>query len=191
MERKIAQAKIATAAAGAVMLFASGVVGYGVVERSIEATLGGGLTGLAAAIMFTLAKVRAWTVDTSAERRRLEEAERRAHDTHTRYIAAHGAQMQEEARRVRDLEAERAALRTRAESERAQFLQELEDERAIIKVKSYLIGVDHGRRGILDPTSEQPGRVVQFPSPAVRDQASTHPADPAAEAVRDRGVARP
>lgn len=185
VDRKTARAKIATAAAGAVMLFASGVVSYGVIGRSIEATIGGGLTGLAAAIMFT---VRAWTMDTSAERRQLKEAERLARDTHTRYIAAHGAQMQEEARRVRDLEAERAQLRARFEAERAQLLQELEDERTVIKVESYLVGVDHGRRGILLPSGEQPGLVVPFPSPTARERATAHPAA-APKSVRDRDVA--
>lgn len=173
------------------MLFTSGVVGYGIVEHDMEASVGGGLCGLAAAAMFTLAKLRAWTVDTSAERRRLEEAERLAHIAETRFIAAQGAQMQEEGRRVRDLEAERAALHARHEAERAQLVQELEDERAQIKIDAYLVGLDHGRRGIVEPSSELPGRLVQFPTPAVRERTTAHPADAAPEAARDRGVARP
>lgn len=173
------------------MLFASGIVSYGIVEHSIEATVGGGFAGLAAAAMLTLAKVRAWTVDTSAERRQLKEAERLAHIAETRFIALQGAQTQEEARRVRDLEAERAALHARYEAERAQLIQELEDERTQIKIDSYLVGHDHGRRGILVPSNEQPGRLVQFPNPAVRERTTSHPADQVPEAARDRGVARP
>ncbi len=190
------RAKIGALAAGLVMLTAAGIVAYGIVEDHVASAIGGGLAGLASAALLILAKVRLWTTDTSAERAALADARRATADEHTRYVAAQGAQMQEHARRMRDLETERAALMAQLQASRVRMHQELEDERASIKIEAYMVGVDHGRRGILDAPLNQPkGQVVQFPSPAdpTRERARAHPADPAMErqATRDRGAARP
>ncbi|MGP3684093.1 hypothetical protein ACTVZO_05165 [Streptomyces sp. IBSNAI002] len=180
------------------MLFAAGVVAYGIVDDHLASSVGGGLAGLAAAALLILAKVRLWTTDTSAERAALAEDRRNAADERNRYVAAQGAQMQEHARRMRDLEAERAALLTQIQAERVRLYEELEDERTTLKITSYLVGVDHGRRGILDAPlgdTQPAGQVVPFPNPAspIRERATAHPADPAPapQAARDRGAGRP
>ncbi|MFF4369686.1 hypothetical protein [Streptomyces sp. NPDC001594] len=170
-----------------------GVVVYGIVANDLARSLGGGITAFTAALLLSLAKMRSWTTDAKAERARLAKALQAADDERTRYVAAQGAQMQEESRRIRDLEAERIALRAQADVERARLLQELEDERAQIQIDAYLTGVDHGRRGILNASPARPGRVVQFPTPGIRERATGHPADPSPvqEAEFDRDAGHP
>ncbi|MFD8577217.1 hypothetical protein ACFV1H_18030 [Streptomyces virginiae] len=191
------RAKFGALTAGLVMLIAAGIVAYGIVEDHIASAIGGGLAGLTSAALLILAKVRLWTTDTSAERAALAAARREAADEHSRYLAAQGAQMAEHDRRMRDLEAERATLHAQLQAKRVRLQQELDDDRASIKIDAYLIGVDHGRRGIHDSFSQpqQEGQVVQFPNPAspTRERATSHPAD-AAQArptARDREVGRP
>lgn len=191
------RAKFGALAAGLVMLIAAGVVAYGIVEDHTASAIGGGLAGLTSAALLILAKVRLWTTDTSAEREALAAARREAADEHNRYLAAQGAQMAEHDRRMRDLEAERAALHAQLQAKRVRLHQEIDDERASIKIEAYLVGVDHGRRGIHDDSFRQhqpEGQVVQFPGPAspTRER-TTHPADAAREvpAARDREVGRP
>jgi F0F1-type ATP synthase epsilon subunit len=179
------------------MLIAAGVVAYGIVEDHTASAIGGGLAGLTSAALLILAKVRLWTTDTSAEREALAAARREAADERNRYLAAQGAQMAEHDRRMRDLEAERAALHAQLQAKRVRLHQEIDDELASIKIEAYLVGVDHGRRGIHDASFDQPqpeGQVVQFPGPAGPARERTiHPADAAREApaARDREVGRP
>lgn len=197
MHDTAARAKIGALTAGLVMLFAAGVVAYGIVEDHIASSIGGGLAGLTSAALLILAKVRLWTTDTSAERAALAAARRDATDEHARYIAAQGAQIAEHDRRMRDLEAERAALHSQLRAERVRLHQETDDERADIKIQAYLAGLDHGRRGVVDTTTQQQheGRIVPFPGPATptRERATAHPADAAqaAPTARDREVGRP
>lgn len=208
MDQAITRAKMAAAAAGAVMTAAIGVVVYGVVEVNIAAAVGGGFATLAFATLLGVAKIRSWTVDTSAERAQLASAQQQAEDERTRYVAAQGALTQERSRMVRDFEAEAAALRRESEvfkaavlkdleAEKTVFLQQLEDERDAIKIESYEVGVIHGCSGIFDvsPKTAEAGKIVKFPIPAgpqvSRQGATAHPADEAPEAARDRGVARP
>ncbi|MFD3802589.1 hypothetical protein ACFWTC_02945 [Streptomyces sp. NPDC058619] len=195
MEQAITRAKLAAVAAGAVMLFTSGIVAYGIVEKSIEASVGGGLAGLAAAAMLTLAKVRVWTVDTSAERRQLEEASRRAHDTQTRYLAVEAAFTEEHRRRVRDLEAERLRLQRQYEVAKRELEDRFEARREALIVESMGIGVELYLKGLLDgpEASSSEAKIMAFPVPEqqMRERATAHPADPATQEARDRGVARP
>ncbi|MFJ3923083.1 hypothetical protein [Streptomyces sp. NPDC090022] len=191
------RAKIGALAAGLVMLFAAGIVAYGIVEDHIASAIGGGLAGLTSAALLILAKVRLWTTDTSAERAALVAARRETAAEYARYLAAQGALVAEQDRRVRDLEAERAALHAQLQAARVRLLQDVEDQRASIQVDAYLVGLDHGRRGLVDSTfkRQSQGQVVPFPSPAspTRERATAHPADAAQElpAARDREAGRP
>ncbi|MGW1939020.1 hypothetical protein [Streptomyces goshikiensis] len=193
MDQTITRAKLAVVAAGSVMLSASGIVAYGVVEQSIAASVGGGFAGLAAAVMLTLAKVRTWTVDTGVERRQLEEAKRQAHDTHTRYVAAEGALTEEHRRRVRDLEAERVHLHQQLEAGKAALEERFEAQREALILASMETGIKLHLAGLLNaPSATAEAKIMPFPGQQVsRERAATHPADPAPEATRDRGAARP
>ncbi|MEW1638590.1 hypothetical protein AB0469_31600 [Streptomyces sp. NPDC093801] len=187
------RARVSALAAGFALVLAVGVVAYGIFANDLARSVGGGVTAFTAALLLSLAKMRSWTTDARAERARLAKSVQAADDQRTRYVAAQGALMEEERRIIRDLEAERVALRAQADVERARLLQELEDERAQIKIDAYLTGVDHGRRGILNETPVQPGRVVQFPRPGMRERATAHPADPSPvqEAAFDRDAGHP
>lgn len=178
------------------MLFSSGIVAYGIVEHSIEATVGGGFAALAAAAMLTLAKVRAWTVDTSAERRQLEDAKRQAHDTHTRYVAAEGALSEEHRRRVRDLEAERMICRQQLEAAKAALEAKYQDRREVLILESMQTAIKLHLDGLLNaPPANPEAKIMPFPTQGMaqptRERTTAHPADQAPEAARDRGVARP
>ncbi|MFD4740553.1 hypothetical protein ACFWNQ_24795 [Streptomyces virginiae] len=178
------------------MTFSSGVVAYGIVEHSMEASVGGGLAGLAASAMLTLAKIRVWTVDTKAERQQLEEATRRAHDTHTRYVAAEGALTEEHRRRVRDLEGERAACLQQVEAAKAALDERYEAQRETLIIESMQTGIKLYLAGLLNaPATAAPeAKIVAFPGQqqqAARARAIAHPADQATEAARDREVGRP
>ncbi|WKD36565.1 hypothetical protein [Streptomyces xanthophaeus] len=177
------------------MTFSSGIVAYGIVEHSMEASVGGGLAGLAASAMLTLAKVRAWTVDTTEERRQLEEAKRQAHDTHTRYVAAEGALEGEHRRRVRDLEGERAALLRQVEAAKADLDDRYEAQREALIIESMQTGIKLYLAGLLNaPATAPEAKIMPFPGQqqqAARARATGHPADQAPEAARDREVGRP
>lgn len=189
MEETITRAKLAAVGAGSAMLFASGIVAYGIVEHSIEATVGGGFAALAAAAMLTLAKVRAWTVDTRAERQQLE-------DTRTRYLANEVALHGEHNRRVRDLEAERVMCHRQLEAAKAALIEEFEAKREELIVECMEAGVQVYLKRIRTKEVATPeAKIMPFPAQGAaqpaRERATAHPADAAPEAARDRGVARP
>lgn len=185
------RAKIAAAGSGAVMTFSAGIVAYGIVDSNVPASIGGGLAGLAAATMMALAKMRAWAVDTSADRRKLDDALRAAHDERTRYVALGAAQQEEYKRRLRDLEGDRARLRADHEAAKAVLQDRYEDQREQLIVESMETGVRLYLAGLLHAPKQPPGDVVPFRLRQRGVAATSHPADQAPQAVRDREVGRP
>ncbi|MCX5197175.1 hypothetical protein OOK31_25310 [Streptomyces sp. NBC_00249] len=177
------------------MTFSAGIVAYGIVDSSIAASVGGGLAGVVAAAMMALAKARAWAVDTSAERRRLDDALQQASDERTRYLALGVAQREEHRRRIRDLEAERACLQQRFEAEKAALEDDFASrhEQLIVEATETALRLYHA--GLLSaPTHTAEAQIVPFPQQQpTRARATEHPADPTPgrEATRDRGAARP
>ncbi|MFE3578776.1 hypothetical protein [Streptomyces vinaceus] len=175
------------------MTFSAGIVAYGIVDSNIPAATGGGLVGLAAATMMALAKVRAWAVDTSAERRKLDDALQAANDERTRYIALGVAQREEHKRRLRDLEGDRARLRADHEAARVTLQDRYEDQRETLIVESMETGVRLYLAGLLTAPQQVAGDIVPFRLRQRGEAPAVHPADAtqAAPAARDREVGRP
>jgi hypothetical protein len=187
------RAKAAAAAAGAVMTFSAGIVAYGIVDSNIPASTGGGLVGLAAAAMMGLAKMRAWAVDTSAERSQLTEAIRQAEIEQTRYAAAQGALEEEYRRRHRDLEGERARCQHQVTATKAALDEQYEARREALIVKSMEIGIRLHLAGLLDaPTETVEAKILRLPGqqPA-RVRTTAHPADAATQPAREREARHP
>ncbi|MFJ1865480.1 hypothetical protein ACIOD1_12695 [Streptomyces sp. NPDC088097] len=188
------RARIAAAGAGAAMTFSTGILAYGIVDSSIPASVGGGLAGLAAAGMMGLAKLRAWTVDTSAERRQLADSVRQAQNEETRYVAAQGAQAEEHRRRLRDIEGDRVRQEQHFIAAKAAMEADFEARREALIIESMATGIRLHLAGLLNaPTEAVEAKILRLPGQQqpVRERATAHPADQAPEAVRDRGVARP
>lgn len=175
------------------MTFSAGIVAYGIVDSNIPASTGGGLVAIAAAAMMGLAKMRAWAVDTSAERRQLAEERQQAINEQTRYVAAQGAQDDEFSRRLRDLEGERARGQMQLTAAKAALDEEYQNRRDALIIEGMEIGIRLYLKGLLDaPSDASEAKIMPFPAQQhVREPATAHPADQAPEAARDRGAARP
>ncbi|MFB6809468.1 hypothetical protein [Streptomyces sp. NPDC056387] len=173
------------------MTFSAGIVAYGIADTSVPASVGGGLVGLAAATMMALAKMRAWAVDTSAERRKLDEAIQQATDERTRYIAAQSAQEEEHRRRLRDLEADRARVQHQLTAAKAALDEQFEARREKLIVSSMETAIRLHLAGLLDAPAETPdATILHLPGKQpVRERATAHPADP--QLVREREARHP
>ncbi|MEU9000477.1 hypothetical protein [Streptomyces sp. NPDC048551] len=184
---------MAAAVAGAAMTFSAGVVAYGIADSNITAATGGGLVALAAAAMMSLAKMRAWTVDTSAERRQLAEALRQAQNEETRYVAAQGAQAEEHRRRLRDLEGDRARFEQHLIAAKAALEEQFEANREALIVESMELGIRLYRAGLLKaPAEAAEAKILRLPGQQpTRERAAGHPADEVTQPVREREVRHP
>ncbi|MFI8278571.1 hypothetical protein ACIGBH_27595 [Streptomyces sp. NPDC085929] len=173
------------------MTISTGIVAYGIVDSSIPASVGGGLAGIVAAAMMALAKSRIWAVNTSAERRQLEDARQQVNDERTRYVAASAAQRAEHQRCLRDLEGDRAHLKAQAKAAQAAMERRFEDQRERLIVESMETGVRLYLAGLLNAPEQTPGDVVPFRTRQRGERTTAHPADQAPQAARDREVGRP
>ena len=175
------------------MTFSAGIVAYGIADMNIPASVGGGLVGLAAAAMMALAKIRAWAIDTSAERRQLTEAIQQAADERTKYIAAQGAQEEEHRRRLRDLEADRARVQHQLTAARVALDERFEAQRERLIIDSMETGIRLHLAGLLTaPPATPEAKILRLPgAQSTRERATAHPADSIPQPVREREARHP
>ncbi|MEU4947660.1 hypothetical protein [Streptomyces lavendulae] len=176
------------------MTFSAGVVAYGIFDSNVSAATGGGFVALAAAAMMGLAKMRVWAVDTSAERRQLEEALQAARDERIRYVALGVAQQEEHRRCVRDLEAERAGHQRQLAAAKAALEEQFEADREDLIVNATNAAVALAKTGFFDrPIETSEAKILRLPGQQqpVREGAAAHPADEATQPVREREVRHP
>jgi hypothetical protein len=166
--------------AGTVLLGGLSLTLYGVTCDDQARALGGTCLTVTALTAIALVVIRHWIVDTSNERRRLAEAERRTQDEYTSYIALKAALEVEQGRLRQDISAEHAAISERLAVERAKMETDFEDARATVIAETMEATVRMFDGGKFAPTAVGTGTLIPFPQQ-----------EPQRQRAREHGVVGP
>lgn len=168
-----------TARATGIALLAAGLSasGYGVATQATPHSLAGVCLTVTALTLIALTCIRAWIVNTSAERDQLIEARSDAEAERRRYFAAQAALEGEMTRLTRDMAADRARAAAKLLADRTAMEAEFEENRLQLQTEAFRTGVQMERSGMLKPeTPALPTNLIPFPghpSPA-RERTREH-----------------
>jgi hypothetical protein len=154
----------ATAAtAGMILLGGLPLTLYGVIRDDFTRTVGGTCLTITAVIVIALLVIRQWVVNTSNERRRLAEDQRRTQDEYTSYIALKAALVAEQGRLRQDISAESAALTARLAVERSKMEADFEEQKATLISETMEATVRMFHNGKFAPEAAAAGKLIPFP----------------------------
>ncbi len=165
--------------AGTILLGGLALTLYGSIRNNTAHSVSGTcFTGFALTIIVLLI-IRRWVVDTSEERRRLAEDQRRTQDEYASYIAMKAALEVEQGRLRQDISAEHAALGERLAVERQKMEADFEERRAALiseTTEATFMMIHNGRFAPAAPSAT----LIPFPQQ-----------DPQRERAREHGVVHP
>lgn len=168
------------ATAGTILLVGLSVILYGIVRDDLSRSVGGAFLTVTALTFIALAIIRRWIVDTSNERRRLADDQRRTQDEYASYIALKAALEVEQGRLRQDISAEHAALNERLTVERAKMEAEFEERRATLRAETMEATVLMFHNGKFAPGVSAAGKLIPFPQQ-----------EPERQRAREHGVVGP
>lgn len=166
--------------AGTILLGGLTLTLYGSIRDNVAHSVSGTCFTIVAITVIALLIIRRWVVDTSDERRRLAEAERRAQDEYASYIALKAALEVEQGRLRQDISAEHAALNERLAVERAAMQEEFELARTELSNEAMRIAFSWVKGGKVRPPERARTNLIPFPQQ-----------DPQQERAREHEVVHP
>lgn len=149
--------------AGTILLGGLALTTYGAIRNNTAHSLSGTCFTIAAITVIVLLTIRHWVVDTSAERRRLAEDQRRTQDEYASYIALKAALEVEQGRLRQDINAEHAALDERLAAERAAMQEEFELARVELSNEAMRIAFSWVKSGEVRPPERAKTNLIPFP----------------------------
>jgi hypothetical protein len=149
--------------AGTILLGGLTLTLYGAIRDNFAHSLGGACLTITALTVIALVIIRRWIVDTSNERRRLAEDQRRTQDEYASYIALKAALEVEQGRLRQDISAEHAALNERLAVERAKMEADFEERRATLRAETMEATFLMFHNGKFAPGASQTGQLIPFP----------------------------
>lgn len=172
-------------AVGAALVVSAGLasVTYGIAANDLPSAVGGAIFAVCALTLIALVVIRRWVTDTTAERRRLDDAVRAADDDRMRYTAALAGVEVERSRLRRDAAAAEHQLAARLNAERAALDEQFEEARAQLIVDTTVATLELVERGFPNISAADLGaRIIGFPTAGQRT--------PADEPARGHGATR-
>jgi hypothetical protein len=166
--------------AGTVLLGGLSLTLYGALRNNFAHSLGGTCLTITALTVIALVIIRRWIVDTSNERHRLAENERRAQDEYASYIALKAALENEQGRLRQDISAEHAAINERLKAERAKMEADFEERRATLISETMTTTFLMIRGNKFAPDVASAGKLIPFPQQ-----------EPERQRAREHGVVGP
>lgn len=171
----------ATILAGAAVLLSGLTLSiHAIAVNSTPRSLGGACLTLIALTVISLVVLRSWIVDTSNDRRALNEATAKAQDEYTRYLALQTALEGEQTRLQKDVNAERAALIESLAVERRQMIADFEEHRAELIAETTEAAFLMFHSGKFAPQHQDRGTIIRFPMQ-----------EPERQRAREHGVVGP